>query len=151
MPELHPALAEQGRRIIEHGLDTPHDADLVPLSCDVIEGDIAAVLFSHGDALEWVVFEYDTDWLSRGLTALRVEDSPLHGQEAQVAIRFETWTRSRTRRWSPKGRHLVHTRVLRAHRIAQLRVATRTIATPHGWAIMVWRGRRAPAISVGNA
>ncbi|MED7930402.1 hypothetical protein SMD20_39665 [Nonomuraea sp. LP-02] len=30
MPEFHPALAEQGRRIIGHGLDIPHDADPVP-------------------------------------------------------------------------------------------------------------------------
>ncbi|MEW1838316.1 hypothetical protein AB0392_10205 [Nonomuraea angiospora] len=148
MPEVHPALAEQGRRIIEHGLDVPHEADLVPLSRDVIEGDIAAVLFSHEDALEWVVYEYDTGWSSLSLTAIRVMDAPLSGQEAQVAIRHDTWERSRTRHWSPRGHHLIHVRVLRTQGIAQLRVASRTIATSRGWAIMVWRGRRLPAISV---
>ncbi|WP_327588574.1 hypothetical protein OHA25_17190 [Nonomuraea sp. NBC_00507] len=151
MPDLHPALAQQGRQIIEHGLDAPHDADLLPLSCDIVDGDIAAVLFSHVGALEWVVYEYDTDWSSLGMTAIRIADTPLRGQEARVDIRHDTWERSRTRRWSPKGRHLVHARILRTHRIAQLRVATRTVATPHGWAIMVWRGRRLPAISVADA
>ncbi|TMR93044.1 hypothetical protein [Nonomuraea basaltis] len=150
MPEFHPSLVEQGRRIIEHGLDVPHGADLVPLSRDVIDGDLAAALFAHGDALEWVVFEYDADWFSLGYTALSTTEPPSTGERARLEIRFDTWGRSRTRRWSLGGRHLVHTRVLRAERIAQLRVATRTIATPHGWAIMVWRGRRAPAISVDN-
>ncbi|MFI7232495.1 hypothetical protein ACIBO5_55685 [Nonomuraea angiospora] len=150
MPEFHPALVEQGRRIIKHGLDVPHDADLVPLSCDVIEGDLAAALFAHGDALEWVVFEHDTDWYSLGCTAISTTESPANGDQPRLEIRFDTWGRSRTKGWSLRGGHLVHTRILRAQRIAQLRVAARTIATPHGWAIMVWRGRRRPAIAVDN-
>jgi hypothetical protein len=150
MPEVHPALAEQGRRIIEHGLDIPHDADLVPLSRDIIEGDLAAALFAHGDSLEWVVFEYDTDWFSLGHTAITATEPPRTEDRARLEMRFDTWGHSRTRKWSLRGHHLVHTRLLRVERSAQLRVATRTIATPRGWAIMVWRGRRAPAIAVGD-
>ncbi|MEV4170471.1 hypothetical protein [Nonomuraea sp. NPDC049709] len=148
MPEFHSALADQARRVIEHGLDISHDADLVPLSHDVIDGDLAVALFAHGESLEWAVFEYDTDWFLLGNTSITTTDPPPAGERAGLEVRFDTWGRSRTRRWSLRGHHLVHTRVLRAQRIAQLRVATRTVAAPHGWAIMVWRGRRAPAVSV---
>ncbi|WP_219468624.1 hypothetical protein [Nonomuraea rhizosphaerae] len=151
MPAFHPALDEHSRRIIEQGLDVPHDADLVPLSCDVIDGDLAAALFAHGDALEWAVFEYDGGWSSLCRTAIiEAGSGPAEQQQERVGIEHNGWARSRTRRWSPRGRHLVHARVLRAHRIAQLRVATRTVATPRGWAIMVWRGRDAPAVSVDS-
>ncbi|SEH04127.1 hypothetical protein SAMN05444920_1635 [Nonomuraea solani] len=149
MPEFHPALAEQGRQVIAHGLDITHEADLVPLSRDVIEHDVAAALFAHEDHVEWVVFEYDTDWVSLGHTAVKTADFPLLGQ-MRLDIRHDAWDRSRTKRWSPTGRHLIHTRVLRTERIAQLHVAARSVGTPHGWAIMVWRGRRVPAISVGE-
>jgi hypothetical protein len=150
MSGLHPSLADHGLRIIEHGLDAPLDADVVPLSCDVIEGDAAAVLFAHEGALEWVVYEYDNEWCSLGLTAIRVGYPPLQGPKARVETRHDALERSRLRRWSPKGRHLIHARILRTHRIAQLRVAARTIATPRGWAIVVWRGRHAPAISLSD-
>ncbi|MEU6727898.1 hypothetical protein ABZ917_29705 [Nonomuraea wenchangensis] len=150
MPELHPALARQGLLVIEQGLDAPHDSDLIPLSRDVIDGDVAAVLFAHGDALEWAVYEYDTGWTSLGLTAIRATGTDPGTQEARLAIRYDAEERSRIRSWSPRGRHLIHIRVLRAERIAQLRVAARIIAAPRGWAIMVWRGRRAPAISVSD-
>ncbi|MED7930403.1 hypothetical protein SMD20_39675 [Nonomuraea sp. LP-02] len=96
------------------------------------------------------MFEYDSDWLSLGTTAISTAEPPPAGQHARVEIRFDTWGRGPIRCWSPSGLHLVHTRILRAHRIAQLRAATRTIATPHGWATMVWRGRRMPAIAVGD-
>ncbi|GAA3600905.1 hypothetical protein GCM10022419_101310 [Nonomuraea rosea] len=149
MPGLHPSLADHGLRIIEHGLDAPLDADVVPLSCDVIEGDAAAVLFAHEGALEWVVYEYDNAWCSLGLSGIRIADTPLQGQ-AQVEIRHDTSEHSRIGRWSLKNRHLIHARILRTHRIAQLRVAARTVATPRGWAIVVWRGRHVPAISLGD-
>ncbi|SEG99783.1 hypothetical protein SAMN05444920_11459 [Nonomuraea solani] len=150
MPELHPSLADHGLRVIEHGLDAPLDADVVPLSCDVIEGDAAAVLFAHEDALEWVVYEYDHDWRSLGLTAIRVADTPLRGEGAQVEIRHDSSERSRIRGWGLRGRHLVHVRILRTHRIARLRVAARTVVALRGWAIVVWRGRQAPAISASG-
>ncbi|MER7365868.1 hypothetical protein [Nonomuraea wenchangensis] len=150
MPELHPALARQGHLVIEQGLDAPHDDDLIPLSLDVIEGDIAAVLFAHGDALEWAVYEYDAGWTSLGLTAIRAAGTTPGTQEALLAIRYDAEERSRIRKWSPRGRHLIRVRVLLAERIARLHVDTRIVATPRGWAIMVWRGRRAPAISVSD-
>lgn len=149
MPEVHPALADQGRRLVEHGLDIPYEPDLVPLSCDVIENDLAAALFAHGTSLEWVVFEYDTDWLSLGHTAITTTPAPTPaGAQAYLDIQLDTRSRSRIRRWSPRGEHLVRTRLMRTEAIARLRAGRRTIPAPHGWAIMVWRGRRPPPIEV---
>ncbi|MEV0614654.1 hypothetical protein AB0I81_15095 [Nonomuraea sp. NPDC050404] len=148
MPDLHPRLIQEGRQVIEHGLDAVADPDLVPLSFDVVEGDVAAVLFSHDGARAWVIYEYATEWSHIGLTAIRAGVGPPSTAEVSVEVHWIIRERSRIRRWSLRGRHLVHGQVLRTKGIARLHVDSRIVATPHDWAIMVWRGRDMPAYAV---